>query len=171
MARKDQSEHKKEKMEEHLHLTSNRLTECQTKIAELESEVTRNRALLKLLFGDWAIQLNIRALQSSTDDQVLPVIMRMPNYSSNKNWCSDPFYTQEKGYKMQLKMFRYGNYLSVSLCLTKGPYDDELSWPMIGMFQVRLLNQISDNSHHSRTSNVNANLLASNGDIKEVAMA
>ena len=109
------------------------------KIDELESEVKQNKALLKLLFGDWAMQLNIRALQSSTGDQVLPV--RMPDYSSNKNWCSDPFYTQEKGYKMQLKIsshyYRNANYLSTSLCLMKGPYDDELSWPMTGKFQVR----------------------------------
>ena len=173
MLRKDQCKHGKEKTEEHLHLTSNKLTEYQTKINELESEVKQNTALLKLLFGDWAMQLNIRALQSSTGDQVLPVIIRMPDYSRNKNWCSYPFYTQEKGYKMQLKIsshyYKNGNYLSVSLCLMKGPYDDELSWPMTGRFQVRLLNQTIDNSHHSRNANVhNANLLVPNGDIKEV---
>ena len=168
MARKDQSEHEKEKMEEHLHLTSSKLTECHTKIAELESEVTQNRALLKLLFGDWAVQLNIRAFQSSTDDQVLPVIMRMPDYSSDKNWCSDPFYTQEKGYKIYLKVAKNA-YLSVSLCLTKGPYDDELSWSMVGKFQVRLLNQTSDNFHHSRTGNVyNLNKLDSIDSTKEI---
>ena len=171
MARKDQCEHDKEKMEEHLYLTSNKLTECQTKITELESELIQNRALLKLMFGDWDMQLNMRALQSSTGDQVLPVIIRMPDYSSNKNWCSDPFYTQEIGYKIHLKVAGYSEntYLSVSLCLTKGPYDDELSWPMTGRFQVRLLNQTSDNSHHSRTSNVyNPDELASIDSTKEI---
>ena len=168
MPRKDQCKHGKEKMEEHLYLTSNKLTECQAKIAELESEVTQNRALLKLLFGDWAVQLNIRALQSSTGDQVLPVIIRMPDYSSSKNWCSDPFYTQEKGYKIHLKVAK-NTFLSVSLCLTKGPYDDELSWPMVGRFQVRLLNQTSDNFHHSRTNNVyNPNELGSIDTTKEI---
>jgi len=168
MARKDWYKHEKEKMEEHLHLTSNRLTECQAKISELESEMKLNRALTKLLFGEWAMQLNIRALQLSTGNQVLPVIVRMPEYSKMKDWYSDPFYTQEKGYKIQLKVvFDYYrgsfNYLSIYLCLMKGPYDDELPWPLKGMFQVKALNQINDNSHHAVTRSVdNVNMLISN---------
>jgi len=55
MARKDWYKHEREKMEEHLYLTSNRLTECQAKISELESEVKLNRTLTKLLFGEWAM--------------------------------------------------------------------------------------------------------------------
>ena len=31
----------------------------------------------------------------------------------------------------------------------KGPYDDELSLPLRGTFEITLLNQISDSSHHS----------------------
>ena len=180
MARKDWCKHEKEKMEEHLHLTSNGLSECQTKIRELESEVKQNKSLMELLFGEWAMQLNIRTFQSSTGDQILPVIMRVPGYTKS-TWSSysDPFYTEEKGYKLQLKVSsNYDRYLSVCLCLMKGPYDDELSWPMNGRFQVKLLNQISDDSHHSRTGSVyNANMIvtdapsflkAYSGNVKEV---
>ena len=60
-------------------------------------------------------------------------------------------------------------YLSVSLCLTKGPYDDELSGFMVGRFQVRLLNQTSDSFHHSRTGDVcSPNELASIVCTKEI---
>ena len=67
------------------------------------------------------MQLSIRALQSSTGDQVLPVVIRMPDFSKNKNWSSDPFYTKENGYKMQLKVassyYKSARWLSVSLYL------------------------------------------------------
>ena len=44
-----------------------------------------------------------------------------------------------------------GTYLLVYLHLTKGPYDDELTWPLKEKFEVKLLNQISDCQHHSDT--------------------
>ena len=158
----------KEKTEDDLNFISHRLIECQAKIDELEFEKT---TLLKLLCGDWAMQLNVRALQSLTDDQKLPVIMRMPDYSSRKTWYSHSFYTQEKGYKAQLKVDNCSGsgYLSVSLCVMKGLYDDELSWPMKGKFQVRLLNQTIDSGHHSRTGYVyNSDQPNSNDDTEEI---
>ena len=166
MARKDWYKHEKEKMEEHLHLTSNKLTEYQTKIDELESEVKQNKALLELLFGEWAMELNIKALQSSTGDQILPVVLRMPDYASNKNWYSNPFYTHEKGYKMKLRV-DCRKYLSVHLCLMQGPYDNELSWPLTSRFKITLLDQTKSRSfgQRSRTANVyNATVLVTNKD-------
>ena len=41
--------------------------------------------------------------------------------------------------------------MSVFLFLEKGQYDDELSWPMRGKFEVKLLNQIGDTEHHTRS--------------------
>jgi len=31
----------------------------------------------------------------------------------------------------------------------KGPYDDELEWPLRGTFTIELLNQINDENHYS----------------------
>ena len=42
-------------------------------------------------------------------------------------------------------------HLSVFLYLMKGHYDDELTWPLRGKFEVKFLNQISDCKHHSWT--------------------
>jgi len=42
-------------------------------------------------------------------------------------------------------------HLSVYLCLMKGPHDDELTWPLRGKFEWKLLNQISDCEHCSDT--------------------
>ena len=39
-------------------------------------------------------------------------------------------------------------HLSMFLYLMKGPHDDELTWPLMGKFEIKLLNQISDSEHH-----------------------
>ena len=69
-------------------------------------------------------------------------------------WYSDPFYSypQQRIY-LCIDAAGYGEgkgtHLSVSLCLRKGPHDDELTWPLRGKFMIKLLNQISDSEHHS----------------------
>ena len=44
-----------------------------------------------------------------------------------------------------------GSHLSAFLYLMKGPHDDELTWPLKGKFEIKVLNKISDNNHHSMT--------------------
>ena len=43
-----------------------------------------------------------------------------------------------------------GTHLSVYLYLMKGLHDDELTWPLRGKFEIKLLNQISNSEHHSK---------------------
>ena len=42
-----------------------------------------------------------------------------------------------------------GTHPSVFLYLMNGPHDDELTWPLRGKFEIKLLNQISDSKHYS----------------------
>ena len=56
-------------------------------------------------------------------------------------WCSPPFYSQLGGYKMRLRVksrhatvFRIDTCISV--CLMKGEFDDDLSWPLKGTFTL-----------------------------------
>ena len=163
IARKDQHMHEKEKVEEHLQLTKCKLMDAtgnyETKISELKSALQENQVLMKLLLGKWLIQLNAKALRLSSGDQVLPVIVRMSEYTKKKednvDWYSNPFYTHKEGYKIQLNVvpngydIAKGTHLSVYLYLMKGPYDDKLRWPLEETFKVTLLNQSSDTSHHS----------------------
>ena len=175
MIRKDRHLHEKEKMEEHLQLTKCELmetkvkyetktAELETKINNLESALQQNRIPMKLLFGDWVTQLHTRAMQLSSGDQVLPVIVRMSGYTQKKennvDWYSDPFYTHKKGYKIQLNVVSNGynsakdTHLSVYLYLMEGLYDENLPWPLTGNFKVTLLNQISDTDHHTVTDGI-----------------
>ena len=80
------------------------------------------------------------------------------NAKKKKNhveWYSDYFCTHQHGYKICLRVHAAGwskgcaTHLSVILCLLVGPFDDNLSWPLIEESEVKLLNQISDTEHHS----------------------
>ena len=69
---------------------------------------------------------------------------------------SDPyaFYTQNKRYKMCLKIHAAGygdgkgTRLSVFLFLMKGQHGNKLPWPMREKFEIKLFVQISDSKHH-----------------------
>ena len=43
-----------------------------------------------------------------------------------------------------------GTHLSVFLAVMKGSHDDELTWPLRGKIEIKLLNQISDSAHYCR---------------------
>lgn len=68
-----------------------------------------------------------------------PITFQMINYSdykrSGKVWYSPPFYVAD-GYKMCLAVYAggigigRGSCLSIALCLMKGEFDDELTWPV-----------------------------------------
>ena len=188
MVRKDLHIHEREKMEVHFLLTKcvlvdvntnykskindleSELQQSNAKIKELELELQQNHAVMKLIFGEWTIQLNTRAAQLLSGDQVLPVVVRMSEYTKKKennvDWYSDPFYTHSEGYKIQLNVVPNGcntpegNYLSVYLHFLRGPYDDFLPWPLKGRFKVTLFNHNGDTKHHSVARNITADQLS-----------
>ena len=41
-----------------------------------------------------------------------------------------------------------GSHMSVFLHVMKGPYDNQLSWPLVASFEIYLLNQIIDTTHY-----------------------
>ena len=74
-------------------------------------------------------------------------------------WSSRSFYAFHEGYLVFLRVYAAGTgvgkdkFLSVSVVLMKGPYDDRLQelgyWPMYGKFEVKLLNQFDSRDHHT----------------------
>ena len=172
MCRKDLKQHNKLKMEEHLALNTLKLKNLERLVYRL----TVNDITGTTEDDDyWSMQLDsLAAITASSGDQVCPVILKMPGFAATKKneekWFSDPFYTHDKGYKMCLCVDTEGfdddsdsadssddgsnnssTHLSVSLYLMKGLYDDKLTWPLEGKFEVKLLNQASDDTHHSET--------------------
>ena len=92
-----------------------------------------------------------------TPYQVAPVIFKVTKFShwlkSKANWYSSSFFAFEKGYLFYLKINptgEAGTHVSVYLYLTKGPHDDKLEQSQLkGKITIELLNQLSDNDHHS----------------------
>ena len=139
------------------------------KVNKLQTELQQNHAVMKILFGEWTMLLNTRAVQLSSGDQVLPVVVRMSEYTkkkeNNDDWYSDPFYTHEEGCRIQLKVVPGGQnnakdtHLSVYLNLMLSTADDNISkLPQFlnGKIKVTLLNQIGDIGHHSVAHNINS---------------
>ena len=108
--------------------------------------------------GTRSVHLDAVVTMFRTGRQVCPVTVKLPRYSNKKRnnieWYSDPFYTHNGGYKMCLRVDAgginkgRGTHLSAYLYIVKGPHDDELRWPLRGKFEIKLLNQITDNYHY-----------------------
>ena len=70
--------------------------------------------------------------------------------NTNSTWWSQPFYTADNGYKLQLKVYANGEgsgKVSVYMHLMKGPNDDNLHFPINGIFTVQMLNWNEDHHH------------------------
>ena len=176
-ARKDLEKHKKQKREEHLIMTKNELTNTKLQLDDTKTKLddTKDRldtalkqinslaVLMNAQLHPGSCVTNIRYIQLDAMvtmfKYICPATVKMEGYNDNKVnhviWYSDPFYSHNKGYKICLKVYAGGNgdgegtHLSVFLALMKGPHDDELTWPLRGAFEIKLLNQIKDSKHCS----------------------
>ncbi|XP_065887461.1 TNF receptor-associated factor 3-like isoform X1 [Dysidea avara] len=133
-------------------------TAAQKRITELETKLEQKTQQIELIISDprifWYNTVNYQASKLSSGDQVVPVIVKMSEYTTKKSdgvrWYSDSFYTHHKGYKMCLLVYAtgYDGYMTIFLILMEGPYDDQLRWPLKGHCEMKLLNQISNSEHH-----------------------
>ena len=89
--------------------------------------------------------------------QVPPITFTVDRFEqlkkSDKEFLSQPFYTQPQGYKMYLKVYPNGlfdgkgQYVSIACHILKGEDDDHLKWPFRGNVHLRLVDQ---RDHHHR---------------------
>ena len=102
----------------------------------------------------------VLGLQSQAKGGKLATV-KLSDYSYKKRndimYRSEPFFTSPSGYKMELQVYTNGcgassgTHLSVFLRVLRGPFDSQLSWPLLGKFRMELLNQLEDNNHHAGT--------------------
>ena len=147
MARKDKTEHDKKKMEDHLCLmkseylcTKRTLADTEKMIKELQSTMERTvkqveihrQQIFKHVF-QWYTTLEQKAVESSQNTpQVMPVTLKVSEYSKQKKWCSTSFiwpesmvFQQYPKFKLQVIPAGFTNGkraapLSVRLYLVKG---------------------------------------------------
>ena len=104
------------------------------------------------------INLNYKSLLPLQDNPVTPVILKMNNFEQHRRngrtWFSYTFFTHPHGYRLVLCVVAAGhdtvaqrdNFVSLFICVMKGQYDDQLTWPMEGVIRVCLLNQLNSTS-------------------------
>ena len=109
---------------------------------------------------------SLAMVSTNTPNPVSPVIIKWPDYSEVKQVAIDakslstlakgyftrPFYTHHDGYKMQLRVYPYGedDNISIYCHLMQGENDDHLKWPYKGNIIITLLNQLEDGHHVTR---------------------
>ncbi|XP_065920951.1 TNF receptor-associated factor 4-like [Dysidea avara] len=136
-----------------------KITEIETasynRIVELETKLYHNTQQFESILTNpdinWLATLYSRSSKLPSSDQVLPVFVKMSEYMKKRqgkiHWYSEPFYTHPKGYKLCFQGCLGTDHLSVGLLLMKGPYDNLLMWPLVGDFEVKLLNQRKNSEH------------------------
>ena len=142
------------------------------KLIQTESKLKQLLSLSELVYisynsnhGNESLWPLILFMSNEISNQVAPaVILKMSNFAKMKKdkeiWHSKSFFAFQEGYEMRLGVSAAGSndgegtHVSVYLHLMKGPHDDKLEqsghWPLRGIFTIELLNQLSDNNHHSR---------------------
>lgn len=152
---------------ERVNQTTNELLDTNQRLNATEMELTVIANNLKKIKNHVksnsyeAIKLVALSTKIPSEASVIPTVLKMPQYMEKKenfrSWYSEGFYTDDKGYKMCLRVLPggkgngRGTHMSVALCLMEGPHDDYLAWPLRGRFKITLLNQrLKDNKGHSR---------------------
>ena len=88
-----------------------------------------------------------------------PLVLKIEKFDGSTPVRSQPFYTCKGGYRMSLLVnpngFKeYGKkWVSCSIDLIPGEYDDTLEWPFQGKVNVEILNQQGDYNHRKHTVN------------------
>ena len=152
--RKEKKVHDGKNVENHLMLTKQKLVSTEDKLANAIQQIDA----LKLYIYT-SVKLTTMASLFESGDQICPVVIKVSEYSKKEkndaNWYTESFCTHQMGYRMCLNIYPggydhgkgKGTHLSLFLHVMQGIYDDELTWPLQGTFEVKLLNQISDSEH------------------------
>ena len=160
--------------EEELATSTDKVSKLQEKLKQIEFQSQKELEMRLQKIMDcvhWGFHLNAKT--SDDCDQILPVVIKISGFErkrrNNDDWFSHTFFTHEKGYKIKLNVVPAGwdsckgTHVSVYLYIEEGPHDFLLKWPMKKMFEVKLLNQLSNSQHHSEACNVSVKRGATKG--------
>ena len=137
---------------------------CGVRMLRKDEEKHKRKAREKHM--DLALDtVSSREEQHKTLSEREAIIFKLPGYASkkkkNERFYSPPFYTISGGYKMCIRVYvngygaGKGTHVSVITELLQGRYDNQLHWPLLGSVTYELLNQLTDDKHHSRVVTYN----------------
>ena len=140
-------------MELHLEITRAMVAGLKTQIAQLK-EATAKTELKAKREVSVAVDRANSLLHGQTTIRI-PDFMLYKN--RNKEFKSQPFYSQQRGYKLCVIVEPNGTskvkgaYMSVFAHLMRGEHDDGLPWPLVGTVTFELLNQLGNHDHRKRS--------------------
>ena len=142
--------HVKEDTEAHLSLLAQKVPELEDQIKQQGEQIKEQVDLIKQQIKQQGDQIKELIKGLGRQDKVLKVLCRTtslvvppveftveniqklrPHFDT---WYSPPFYSHLGGYKMRLRVKPafVVLYINISVCLMKGEFDDDLSWPLEG---------------------------------------
>ena len=124
----------------------------QEDIRRLEIQLYNSICQLHTKCNPWTLKLNTLAAMSTSGEQVVPVVLKMVNFSRMKrSWCSNHFYSHNKDCKMQLSVYEDDSMCRTSDCLSVRLSFEYCDSEMEFKGNIKLLNQIDDQEHHCVT--------------------
>ena len=151
IVRTNKQEHDEVNASRHLMLTKQKLVSTEDKLANAIQQINALKILIYTSV-QWMVKLTTMATLFELGDQICPVIIEVSEYSEK---LENDVSRYSKGYRMCLHMHTggydhgKGTHLSMFLYVMKGINDENLTCPLWGKFELKLLNQISDNEHLS----------------------
>jgi len=129
-------------------------------VKSLETQLYNSMKQIHKDCSPWILKLTSLDTMSKSGDQAVPVVFKMSDFSKYKGdkewWYSPTFHADHKGYMMCMTACAAGHdtgqgtHLSVGLFLIKRPRHNTGLLSKVE-FKVQLLNQISDEEHHTVT--------------------
>ena len=161
VTRKEIPQHIMENLQHHLSLMAMNLQDLHLENISLQQKIKQQE-----LEEDHILK-EVSSLMASIP--LLPFEFTLPTYSKNKLghiWFGPSFFTHYKGYKICPKLYPAGHvhgkpkwthqFISFFFATVKGPYDDELEWPLRAEVTVQALN-LRGTRHWERTMTISFN--------------
>ena len=132
----------------------------------LKLEKVKQQVVNKLVEANVKLRQQVEKLTQDLQTQrvytpICPVEFTMTNFDQKRKdgerWQSPPFYTHVEGYRMCLRVYAggcatgTGRDIAISICMMKGEFDEQLSWPFSGQVEIELLNNCKDEQHYKGT--------------------
>ena len=87
-------------------------------------------------------------------EYIAPYEFTVNEFSKRKQhkseYYSKPFFTTDKGYKMQMRVGTNEKFLYFFVYLMRGKYDNNLEWPFRADIEVQLINWKNESKNHSK---------------------
>ena len=180
LLRKDMSDHIGKSLAHHLYLQAVNHKQLLEKQASMQKEIDNLKEDREYLQNEVSqasnriIELTSKQESLHTHIHVLPFRFVLSNFTAAKRkpivvWCSPPFYSHPRGYKMGLKLYINGRnegvntHMSVYVRILQGEFDYLLDWPFRKTIYVKVIDANDQAEPHTGEIKFDGEIIPSSG--------